>query len=303
MTAQQKPKRHHHHVWQQYLRSWTTDGAIWCLQNGLIFSTGTPTIAVKKDFYKLHKLTREDIAFIKMLFANAHPLAKRNHAHLLNKLMTPFQIAEQVECPRDRAKLDQFLDDYASIVLEDYHASIEALFILPLESAQDGDISFYNDERCIPFLYYLCTQHMRTRGIKERTIELCNADKSADLSRVWNVMIHMFADNIGAGLFLERRRRKLILVHNRTDAPFITGDQPVINLKANRPHPPESLSIYYPISPQLALLLGDVDEEPLFATEGLTAAQASTLNGKLFEACYKQVFAQSEESLKALHPK
>lgn len=76
----------------------------------------------------------------------------------------------------------------------------------------------------------------------------------------------------------------------------------MINLKANRPHPPESLSMYYPISPQLALLLGDVDEEPLFATEGLTAAQASTLNGKLFEACYKQVFAQAEESLRALHP-
>src|ERR1700737_737894 len=141
MTPQQKPKRRHHHVWQQYLRSWTTDGAIWCLQNGRIFSTGTPTIAVEKDFYKLQKLTREDIAFIKMLFANAHPLAKRNHAHLLNKLMTPFQIAEQVKRPQDRAKIDQFLDDYASNVLEAYHASIEALFIPSLENALRGDIS------------------------------------------------------------------------------------------------------------------------------------------------------------------
>ena len=35
------------------------------------------------------------------------------------------------------------------------------------------------------------------------------------------------------------------------------------------------------------------------AAEGLTAAQALVLNGKLFGACYKQVFAQSEESLKA----
>jgi hypothetical protein len=304
MTTQQKPKRRHHHVWQQYLRSWTTDGAIWCLQNGRIFSTGTPTIALEKDFYKLHKLTPEDIAFIKMLFADAHPLAKRNHAHLLNRLMTPFQIAEQVKRPQDRAKIDQFLDDhYASNVLEDYHASIEALFIPSLKSALDGDIRFYNDKRCIPFLYYLCTQHMRTRGIKERAIERCNADKSADLSRVWNVLIHMFAYNVGAGLFLERGRRKLVLVHNRTDVPFITGDQPVINLKANRLYPPESLSIYYPISPQLALLLGDVDEKPMFATEGLTAAQVSTLNGKLFEACYKQVFARSEESLWQIKPR
>jgi len=65
---------------------------------------------------------------------------------------------------------------------------------------------------------------------------------------------------------------------NRTEVPFITADQPAINLKGARPHPTEALSIYYPISPRLALLLADVDEEPLFATEGLTAAQASMLN-------------------------
>jgi hypothetical protein len=103
MTAQQKPKRNHHHVWQQYLRAWTnTNGAIWCLQNGRIFSTGTPAIAVEKDFYKLHKLTREDIEFIKMLFADGHHLARRNHAHLLNGLMAPFQILEQVKRPGPR---------------------------------------------------------------------------------------------------------------------------------------------------------------------------------------------------------
>ena len=129
---------------------------------------------------------------------------------------------------------------------------------------------------------------------------LCNADKSADLSRVWNILIHMFASDIAASLFIERRRRKLTLVHNRTDVPFITGDQPAINLKGTRPRPPENLSIYYPISPQLALLLADADEEPLFPAEGLTAVQASMLNRRLFEACCKQVFAQSEEPLKAL---
>lgn len=42
--------------------------------------------------------------------------------------------------------------------------------------------------------------------------------------------------------------------------------------------------------------LANQGEVPLFATEGLTSAQ---LNGKLLEACYNQVFAQSEESLKA----
>jgi hypothetical protein len=300
MTVQ-NPKRHHHTVWQLYLKPWTTNGAIWCLQNGRIFSTGTRRVTVEKDFYRLHKLTRTDVAFVKMFFDKTHPLSKRNHAHLLNMLMAPFQIAEQLHGTRHSMEIDKALNDYASQALEDYHAGIEASFIPSLKSALRGDVSFYHeDARCIPFLHYLSTQYMRTKGIKDRTIELWNAAGNIDLSRVWNVMIHMFADNIGASLFEERRRRKLILIHNRTDVPFITGDQPAINLKGTRPRPPESLSIYYPISPQRALLLADVDEEPLFATEGLTSAQASMLNAVLFENCYKQMFARSKESLIAL---
>ena len=77
--------------------------------------------------------------------------------------------------------------------------------------------------------------------------------------------------------------------------PFITAGQPTINLKGTRPRPPESLSIT--IRHRLSLRFSwAIDEEPLFATEGLTTAQASMLSGKLFEACYKQVFAQSEET-------
>lgn len=298
MTNKQKPKRRHHHVWQHYLKPWTSKvNTIWCLQNGQIFSTGTSEIAVEKDFYRLHNFSHEDIVLMEMIFASGHPLFKKNLEHLLSMLLAPFLLVEQMKITQNREKLDTLLDCYASNVLEDYHASIEASFIPSLELALNEDISFYKDERCIPFLNYLSTQYMRTKGIKQRSIELCNADGSADLSRVWNVMIHMFATNIGASLFLERKQRRLILIHNRTSVPFITGDQPAVNLKGRRPHPPERLSIYYPISPQLALLLSDIDEDPLTTTEGLTASQASELNNKLFEASYKQVFALSSESL------
>jgi hypothetical protein len=77
MTAPQKPKRHHHHVWQNYLKPWTVGGAICCLQDGRIFSTGTRTVAVEKDFYRLHQLTREDVELIKLLFDQGHPALSR----------------------------------------------------------------------------------------------------------------------------------------------------------------------------------------------------------------------------------
>jgi hypothetical protein len=98
-------------------------------------------------------------------------------------------------------------------------------------------------------------------NIKERAIERCRADGSADLTRIWNIIIHMFATNVGADLYRERRRRKLVLINNSTNIPFVAGDQPAINLKGTRSEAPERLSIYYQISPTLALILGDVDEE------------------------------------------
>jgi hypothetical protein len=141
---------------------------------------------------------------------------------------------------------------------------------------------------------------MRTKGVKERSLELCRGDGSVDLSRLWNVLIHMFASNIASSLYVERQRRKLVLIRNETDVPFVTGDQPVINLKADPPSPPTELALYYPIAPHLALLLCEVDEQPIFPADGLTFEQAATLNAKLARECYRQVFAQSKSSLQAL---
>jgi len=285
MSASQRRKRRHHHVWQYYLRPWTVDGALYCLQDGSIERRGTSAIAVEKDFYELHRLTAEDVALTKLLFGQGHPSAVRTHAHLLNSLMMPFQIAERMKDSPRREQIDAYLGGHASNVLEDYHASIEASFIPALESASKGDLSFYaDDQRCIPFLNYLCTQYMRTKGIKERVLAASPA-----LGRIWNIMIHMSATNIGASLYPERKRRALIVVNNRTDVPFITGDQPAINLKGTRPAPPDRLSIFYPIAPHAGLLMADVDEEPLFPAEGLTRGQAMTLNQMLFRASYKQV--------------
>jgi hypothetical protein len=124
---------------------------------------------------------------------------------------------------------------------------------------------------------------MRTKRANQ-AIELCKADGSADISRIWNVIVPMAVTNIGADLFRDRKRRKLAFIRNLTSSAFITGDQPAINLKAEHGRPPEHLSIYYPISPRIALILGDVDEELSYRTEAVTAEQVATLNRMIVEA-------------------
>ena len=90
---------------------------------------------MEKDFNKLDKLTDQDVARIKPIFGQGHPSAVRTHASLFNKLMMPFQIVEQFKNSPHREQMDACLDDYASNVLEEHHASIEASFIPSLDSA------------------------------------------------------------------------------------------------------------------------------------------------------------------------
>jgi hypothetical protein len=157
------PKRRHHHVWQYYLATRCTCGSLWCLQNDRVFQTGTSVVAVERDFYRLQELTQADIELITSLLTNGHPISKRNQSGLINGLMLPFKIAEQF----GKQQTNQFVNAYASTVLEDYHTSIENSFITLLQNALNGDIGFYNnDEQCITFLNYLCTQYLRPKAIE-----------------------------------------------------------------------------------------------------------------------------------------
>jgi hypothetical protein len=293
-------KRRQHHVWQHYLKSWTVGDQLYCLRNGEIFETGTSSVAVDRDFYKLHTLTADDLALIKMLVIDpARPLAKQHHENLLIRLAGPGMFIEQI---RDRVpnieQMDELLDVHQTNALEDYHTGIENSFLPLLDDILKSDLSFYeSDDHCITFFHFICTQHMRTKGVKERSIERVRLRDGQDLSRIWAIMTHMFAFNIGLSLYHERKLRKLVLVNNRTEVPFITGDQPIVNLHGDGVRPPDELSFYYPLSPNLALILTEVDREPPFSTDGLTSAQATNLNTKIVEACHSQLFGQTKASL------
>lgn len=107
----------------------------------------------------------------------------------------------------------------------------------------------------------------------------------------------MFAANIAVSLFSDRQTRKLVLLENKTGGLFITGDQPAINLLGTAPLPPESLSIFYPVSPVLAVILTEANQEPLFTSETMTADDVSNLNRRIVDASHSQVFAQAESDL------
>lgn len=293
-----KPKRRHHHVWQHYLAPWVTSGRIYCLQEGKVFSSGTTRVAVEKDFYKFHRLTTADEKMIHLLFEKSHPSARQCFLSFQETLMRPFRMIGAIpELANDPNYLN-ILEQYTSDVLEELHSQVEARFIPILESAMNEDLSFYEDNRCIAFIDFLTKQYMRTKGVKERSFINIEPVGNADMRRAWSMLSIMFAQNIGASLYRERAERKLMLLKNENKISFITGDQPLINLRAAGVETTH-LSIYYPISPTRALWLGEVGECCPFSENRLSTVEVNFLNQKIADASYQQIFSNERTTLES----
>jgi uncharacterized protein DUF4238 len=93
-----------------------------------------------------------------------------------------------------------------------------------------------------------------------------------------------------------------MLLDNPTDIPFVTADQPVINIAANPTQsiPVERFELYYPLSPAKALLLLEPSSDFLPAGSTVSADLAHLNNLRVAAHSYQQVFSDSPEELKAI---
>lgn len=299
------PERKHrqHHVWQYYLDPWASKGKIFSLIDRKPCRPNTKNVAVERHFYRLQRLTVADVMFLRRFIIDAGPAhAKSLHEEFLAALLAPRAFVEQHQhMLKNKAEMEELLQTQEINVLEDYHASIENSFAKTLVAIRNGDFSFYDDpSECVGFAHYIATQYMRTKGIKVRTIEIFQRNMGVDISRIWDIASLMQGVNIGCSLFLGRKRQQLVLLHNDTNAEFITGDQPVINLHgSDRSKAPTQLCMYYPVDPRVALVWGEVDEKIPYTSETLMSHQVQELNGKMFAASHSQVFGRTAAVLES----
>lgn len=301
--------RRQHHVWRRYLEAWATDKQIYCLQDGGIFRTNVINAAVQRDFYKLHTLTGGDIRFIRLLFDGIPPAAKQTLDGFIDMFGLYGRLKAEAEQRGGDAAAREFLHRQMIIAEEEWHAELEGNIGPVFDAIRRKDLSFYGDpEVCSAFTHFLGVQFFRTKGLKERTLASVAGQPTLasfaerhdfNLQRSWNIIAQMFAANVGATLFVERHSRPIVLLENTTDTPFITGDQPVINLFGTRSieDPPKLIALYYPVSPRLAVVVDEVVERTGHVGGPVSATEADKLNKEVFAAAHKQVFGHSREVL------
>ena len=296
-------KRKHHYVWGHYLKPWAPNGSIFCLRGGLVFPSGITGVANRRDFYKLEPLSLKELVLLKRLAVDMTPEHLRaTNEGWLETFAIPFALAELLKDPDvHTADATQAIQDAIHNFEEDLHTHIEGGAIQYLAALRQLDASFFdNPTDAIDFLHYLCLQYLRTARMQEAGLAALNLASQVRFDRIWKILRHVYATNIASVIYFDRANWRLHFLENASSRAFLTGDQPLINTRAVRQplgDRLEDLEFYYPLSPDLALLLTRTPSIPQGYRSTLDLDQVDRYNRYIVDSSHEQVYAESAEVL------
>jgi len=262
-------KPNQHYVWQKYLKAWEKDGKIVCLRNKKdILKSNIRNFASQRYFYKINSLTQNDCKWIRGIFINnqSEPIKS-----LLEGWIKPIEeFIKLWDLQAKNGKVKDSLETSKEIMLknllEELHMKIECAGMPGLCKIQSGDMAFLSEckdesEEDADFIIYLCFQYFRTKKIKQNVKESLGEHASifTDFDDAFNLIALIVSTLLGNSLFNRIKNKEFYcyLLKNDTGLPFITGDQPVINIHASLIKHVEAtdLALYYPLSPTVSLLI------------------------------------------------
>jgi hypothetical protein len=113
------------------------------------------------------------------------------------------------------------------------------------------------------------------------------------------VLAPVAAMAVAHSLYIDKNKFKLVLLDNNTQTPFLTADQPIVNLHCNHTgKPPEKLELYYPHSPRKAMLM--LESSSSRGDFPLSGVSVNGYNLMMVKNSYQQVFSNSKEYLNSI---
>jgi hypothetical protein len=299
-------KKLHHKVPRFYLKAWdeksrsVEQAQVFCLQNGVIQLTNVRNVAAENHFYRLRELSESDVSFIRKVAIDDSPESlKPYHERLVLLLSLPHRVRKELQTSGAATEegLTQ-LDGLIAEMNEDIHTSIEENFKPFLNSMLAGDSTFYADApKAANFFRGIAAQYLRTDVVKKSRTIWKNI-----LDRVANVLVHIYAVNVGFNLYADREQYTIALLENHTEVPFVTGDQPVINIASSpkESKPPKKFELYYPLSPAKAMLLVEPSSANLPNNLSVSTMSVHVYNSHMAAHSYQQIYGSSRQVLESL---
>lgn len=310
MRKHQQAKKNHHYVWADYLRRWALEkDYVYCLTEKKNIRYDPVTAMLKEDFfYKVTPLSDQDVKLICDISSQCSPDYQELHMKTLAHYL---QIQEFISKYRQLGVANQEADQLIKVLecnaMENTHTEHENLAKYILAELADERLDVLQDKQnMLAFSSFLGMQFVRTKASRDSLIVSFSKKSSnypdflKSLKNSWWFISYMFGMNMGASLYLRRNINRQTLLINDSSVPFITSDQPVINI-----HPclsnetlgiPTEVDYYYPISPRVAFVFSESDIYP----SGNYKVNESTvieLNSKVASQAWHHIISSSKESL------
>lgn len=114
--------------------------------------------------------------------------------------------------------------------------------------------------------------------------------------------MHIVASNVGRSLFADRNEYRIAILENPTDVPFITADQPIVNIAA-KPYgieAPGKFDLFYPLSPTKAMLLTGRGSDNHVLDRVLTKISVNLYNWRMAAHSYEEIYGSTAQVLEKI---
>lgn len=304
-------KHNHHHVWADYLRRWSSDGKniYYTTNKGNVVHESIKGVAKERDFYKITELSEFDVTIIKSASKHSPLALQQHHMSYLADFINLDNIYKAYKAQgRQNSKFEAHHRALKHNLLENLHSAHERKASPILKSLANADLSILEDlHHMIEFMMYFGHQYTRTKNFKDIALSVLSRNNdfevkcSDSMAHAWWFHSYMMGMNIGKSLFETRHIDTHALLINNSPTPFITSDQPIINIHpclTTTPQntPPKYADFFYPISPTIAYVICNSDTFKS-GINYIENSLAKELNEKLAKRANAHIFGTTPKSI------
>lgn len=264
-------------------------------------------VAHENYFYEAKRLSEKEIDFIYLITSrDASCIYKEIIKKWIDLCCVPFYIEDYLApffplIIQKNVNPNQVMKDLSIEYIEQLHGLIEKWGISYLEQLRQGNISFWQDpDSRDRFTFFLCIQYFRTKRIRDNMIfALEQGIKRNSLwsdihpENIWIPLSLIFATKVG--FFISQELSPVLLWTSKGDGCFIVGDQPVVNTYSTfDSSPPADMELFYPITPNLALLLTKRTTEKNIEKTAIKKSEITRYNMIEFKSSRELIFAKDK---------